>query len=220
MVRPSSFAVLRLRTSSNCMGCSTGSGGRRGALEALVHIRGSAPNEILEMCAIGDEPTIACVHSAGVQAWQTALSGQSDDRTSVQGEQRVLLHDERAHVGRDHASEGALQFGPLAHLEEMQCHPQRPGSRLHLVQLWLVARPRRIGEIAHPREPWRGLFEQLQPLGPQLAVDRGQAGKGAARPGEALRALATLLQVTNSPRRITMSHSSGVTGCTERRLPR
>jgi hypothetical protein len=35
-----------------------------------------------------------------------------------------------------------------------------------------------------------------------------------------LAALATLPQVTSSPRRITMSHSSGVTGCTERRLPR
>src|SRR6266446_9480882 len=36
----------------------------------------------------------------------------------------------------------------------------------------------------------------------------------------ALGVLATLPQVTSSPRRITMSHSSGVTGCTERRLPR
>jgi hypothetical protein len=35
-----------------------------------------------------------------------------------------------------------------------------------------------------------------------------------------LAALATLAQVTSSPRRITTSHSSGVTGCTERRLPR
>jgi hypothetical protein len=35
-----------------------------------------------------------------------------------------------------------------------------------------------------------------------------------------LAALAALPQVSSSPRRITMSHSSGVTGCTERRLPR
>src|SRR5262245_44893436 len=35
-----------------------------------------------------------------------------------------------------------------------------------------------------------------------------------------LEGLATLPQVTSSPRRITMSRSSGVTGCTERRLPR
>jgi len=30
-----------------------------------------------------------------------------------------------------------------------------------------------------------GLLEQLQPLGHQLAVDRGQAGEVAARPGKA-----------------------------------
>ena len=113
------------------------------------------------------------------------LGGQSDDLSAVRDEQRVLLHDERAHVGRGHASEGALQFGLLAHLEGMQCHPQRPGRRLHLVQLRLVDRIRRIGQIANLRELWHSLLEQLQPLGHQLAVARSQAGEVAARPGEA-----------------------------------
>ena len=60
------------------------------------------------MCAIGDEPTIVCVKTGYVHAWQTALGGQIDDLASVRDEQRVLLHDESAHVGRGHAGEGAL----------------------------------------------------------------------------------------------------------------
>jgi len=40
MVRPSVFAVLRLITSSNFVGCSTGKVGGLGTLQDFVHVEG------------------------------------------------------------------------------------------------------------------------------------------------------------------------------------
>ena len=43
IVRPSALAVLRLMTSSNLVGCSTGRSAGLRALQDLVHVDGGAP---------------------------------------------------------------------------------------------------------------------------------------------------------------------------------
>ena len=58
IVRPSSFAVLRLTTNSNLIGCSTGrSVGGIGASEDLVDVDRGTPLHLGNIYSIGHEPT-------------------------------------------------------------------------------------------------------------------------------------------------------------------
>jgi hypothetical protein len=48
-VRPSALAVLRLMTSSNFVGCSTGRSPGLAPFQNLVHVSGGAPKQISEV---------------------------------------------------------------------------------------------------------------------------------------------------------------------------
>ena len=50
MVRPIAFAVFRLITSSNFVGCATGRSAGVGALQDLVHEGGGAPLQVKVAC--------------------------------------------------------------------------------------------------------------------------------------------------------------------------
>ena len=52
---PSAFAVFRLMTSSNRVGCSDGQVGRPGALENLVHIGRGAPEKVSQAGTVAHE---------------------------------------------------------------------------------------------------------------------------------------------------------------------
>ena len=65
MVRPICFAVFRLITNSNFVGCSTGQIGRLGALEDLIHVVGVR----------GAFSTSWCRRTSGRPHRQTHLSG-------------------------------------------------------------------------------------------------------------------------------------------------
>jgi hypothetical protein len=56
MRRPSAFAVLRLITNSNLVGCCTGRSAGWAPLRILVDVAGGAPKEVSETCPIGHEP--------------------------------------------------------------------------------------------------------------------------------------------------------------------
>src|SRR2546422_2073664 len=56
IVTPICFAVLRLITNSNLVGCSTGIG-RLGVLQDLVHVGGYTPVALRLVRPIGHEPT-------------------------------------------------------------------------------------------------------------------------------------------------------------------
>ena len=54
-MRPRAFAVLRLITSSNFVGCSTGRSAGLGAFEDLVDVGGGPPELVMEVGSIGHE---------------------------------------------------------------------------------------------------------------------------------------------------------------------
>ena len=53
--RPSALAVLRLMTSSNLVGCSTGKVGRLGAFQDLVDVGGGSPELLQHVGRVGHE---------------------------------------------------------------------------------------------------------------------------------------------------------------------
>ncbi len=55
IVRPICFAVLRLISSSNCVGCCTGRSGLR-SFQDLVHVPRYAPVGVREISPVGHEP--------------------------------------------------------------------------------------------------------------------------------------------------------------------
>ena len=66
IVRPICFAVLRLITSSNFVGCSTGQIGRLGSLQDFVHVICDAPVAVREVRPVGHEPAGIYRFSVGV----------------------------------------------------------------------------------------------------------------------------------------------------------
>ena len=56
MVRPRAWAVLKLMTSSNFMGCSTGQVGGLGAFQDLVDIRGDALMDVSPHRSVRHQP--------------------------------------------------------------------------------------------------------------------------------------------------------------------
>jgi hypothetical protein len=64
MVKPICFAVLRLITSSNFLGCSTGKIGRLGSLQDSVHVIGNAPVAVRDVRSVPHEPAV--IHSFSV----------------------------------------------------------------------------------------------------------------------------------------------------------
>ena len=55
MVSPRAWAVLRLTTKSNVVGCSIGQVGRLGALEDLVDVGGGAPERVEAVRPVGHQ---------------------------------------------------------------------------------------------------------------------------------------------------------------------
>src|SRR6185503_2671925 len=94
------------------------------------------------------------------------------------------------------------ELGSRAHLGEMECQSQAAGGGVHLGELNLVDRISGIGQVSYPGKAGDRLLENLQTLGHELPVDRGEPGEVAARPR----------QTTHEPRHDRLTHSSEYDG--------
>src|SRR5215831_10480219 len=94
IVSPIAFAVLRLRTMSNFVACSTGRSGLS-AFENPVHKVGGTPIHRSEVFSIGHQTTGLCPPFLLKHAWQPFFYREVDDLASLLHRHRVLQHEER-----------------------------------------------------------------------------------------------------------------------------
>ena len=126
-VRPSVLAVLRLITSSNLVGCSTGRSTDRRTSQNFVDVPGGPAEHLRKVRAVGHQPAGLNDFSPRVHAGNSALGGEADDDLSVGIVRRVYCNEEGL---RPILANNSPRFSIVS--EAMvgmdQRHPQHPRS--------------------------------------------------------------------------------------------
>src|SRR5713101_3580648 len=119
MVRPRAFAVLRLITSSNLMGCSTGRSAGVAPFRILsTYVRGRAAPVRGDDWPIAYEAAGLHRHPCGVHGRQAARGRELYEPCAVHREHGVPQDEERARARAGHGREGAVELVGIARLQE------------------------------------------------------------------------------------------------------
>ncbi len=165
MVRPSALAVLRLMTSSNFVGCSTGRSAGLAPFRILSTYEHGRPVEC--------EAARLHVFSQGVHRRQVRLRGKIDDPGPLKNKHAVRDDEEGAGTLPAHGGEGPLEVLRLSHLQHLKLDPQCPRRAPCLVKVELGGLVDRIPEDGHAVHARDDLLEQLQLLAGDLGGEEG-----------------------------------------------
>jgi hypothetical protein len=130
MVSPSAWAVLRLITSSNEVGCSIGQVRGLGTFQDLVDVGGGAAEFVTKIGPIGQQRPGLRRQRAPQDRRQSALGHEAQEPRVVRRKERRGDHQERLRALAGHGGEGALQVLGLVDMQEVQGHPQGAGRLL------------------------------------------------------------------------------------------
>jgi hypothetical protein len=122
IVRPSAFAVLRLITKSNFVGCCTGSSAGLAPLRILVHVAGTTPQQVGVVGPIRHQPPGRHVILEQVDRWKASLYRQLRNSCAMNASQGVSIHLNRIRAGASRGFEGPLQLIEGLGLQDLLLH--------------------------------------------------------------------------------------------------
>ena len=110
MVSPRTLAVLRLMTSSNLVGCSTGRSAGFSPWKDLVHVDTKAPEAVRFVQVIGEETPGLDITLVLVHGGQPTLGGEVDEPLSVDPPKWIRLQEECLRPCRGHRGKGPCEL--------------------------------------------------------------------------------------------------------------
>src|SRR5438876_10034176 len=183
MVSPSAFAVLRLITSSNFVGCSIGKSAGLAPLEDLVHVARGAFHESVKIRPVAQEATGAYPRSPTSDAGYPLLVDKLQEAGTA--EVHESRGDDHKRVGTCACSrlKGSVEVLGSSGFERLNVDAEATRGRLDVAIL-------RIAMVGVPEhrdacQGWHRLFQELQPLAGRLRANERDACQVGAGPGEA-----------------------------------
>ena len=176
IVRPRALAVLRLMTSSNFVGCSTGRSAGLGALEDLVHVGRGAPLEVGQFGSIGhqDRPASTASRKANMRR-QPVLGRELRDESSIDDmpmdSPETKSASARGRLNSVKAPLGVLLGGCSFGQRQGYAQGLRPPPARFFP--WAPQSFSLAAEVSDPRDVGQQLFQELQALGLELRPRQG-----------------------------------------------
>jgi hypothetical protein len=184
MARPSAFAVLRLMTNSNVVGCTTGSFGGLGAFEDLSNVSPDLTIDSREARSIADQAPGRDELTELIDRWNAMACRQGNELLAPAREEWIGEDEERVGWLLDEGGEGGVDLSFGAGPQDSELHPGRPRRFLH----GSYQAPRSRNGPVHEQGDHPGLGNQLgqklEPFGIHHGSEEADACEVAARPGE------------------------------------
>ena len=135
IARPSAFAVLRLITSSNLVGCCDRQVGRLRALEDAVDVADRAPEQVDRVGSIGNQAAVLRMIAVRIDSRQGMAGGQRNDRRAVGRRRAARGHDQAAIGGAREGRDGVFDLASVADVGRLQLDSGR-GRRARITSQW------------------------------------------------------------------------------------
>ena len=178
---PTAFAVLRLISSSNFVGCSTGRS------PGLVPLIGRGPwIEIDVVGAVGDQGAGRGRGPEREDRGQSARGGRLDQSAALEERERARLDDDHRRAGLPEPGHRLVDLGDVGHRAGPELDVERLGRLLGALEPVLPVRPARVPEVVNHPLRLPHLEGELHVLAAELGQEIPEPGDVPARTREAL----------------------------------
>src|SRR5262245_7486174 len=155
------------------------------ALQDLVCVEGSAPEQVGHACSIGDQAAsrhdlLGCEHPR-----QTIAREEIENFHDADLMQGIGGHQECVGTLADSCRKSVVELFRTARCDRNELHAERPYHGMQLCELGRVRAIVRIPKKGHAGNGWNNLLDELQAFARYLRAKDGIAGDIASGPGEA-----------------------------------